>query len=84
MFDADSGQERTAKVGLFVPMTDINRSPARQDLAWTQSTPLHNRRLALNYAVSGSRELTGDLEKCADRPVIVAAIPTATRQTVLD
>jgi hypothetical protein len=44
---------------------------------------LHNQSLTFYYAESGSRALTGDLEICADRPVVVAAIPTVTRQIML-
>ena len=75
-----AGEEWTAEAGRLVPMADINRS---RTMLGRQSTPLHNRKLAFNYAESDSRALTGDLEICADRPVIVAAIPTVTRQTVL-
>jgi hypothetical protein len=78
-----AGEERTAEAGRFVPMADINRSPARPDHAWKAINPVAQSKLAFNYAESDSRALTGDLEICADRPVIVAAIPTVTRQTVL-
>jgi hypothetical protein len=53
------GEERTAEAGSFVPMADINRSPARPDHAWKAINPVAQSKVGLQLCRIGLSSVDG-------------------------
>ena len=54
-----AGEEWTAEAGRFVPMADINRSPARPDHAWKAINPVAQSKVGLQLCRIGLSSVDG-------------------------